>query len=251
MSKNYPEVHPSSLRPVENMVAMEELSEAAILHNLRLRFTDNLIYTHISSILVSINPFKQLPIYGPAIMKEYRDKLVKMERVAPHVYSLADAAFTNLRNEGRDQSVIISGESGAGKTEATKSVAKRHGHTNSMQSMQTHIIMGTLRASTLTGSRSPWGRPAARQCSVHGCSSPLCMCVFSVSHLQASAAVLRGAIRPGQRRGAAAAVVQPHHRSVRQCKGQPAHAHARARTTTTQHTASTRAQQCTLQAHAR
>ncbi len=63
VNKNYPEVHPSSLRAVENMVAMEELSEAAILHNLRLRFTDNLIYTHISSILVSINPFKQLPIY--------------------------------------------------------------------------------------------------------------------------------------------------------------------------------------------
>src|SRR5690348_1098008 len=59
VSKSYPEVHPSSLRAVENMVAMEELSEAAILHNLRLRFTDNLIYTHISSILVSINPFKQ------------------------------------------------------------------------------------------------------------------------------------------------------------------------------------------------
>jgi hypothetical protein len=83
--------------------------QAAILHNLRLRFTDNLIYTHISSILVSINPFKQLPIYGPSLMKEYRDKLSRMERVAPHVYALADAAFTNMRTEERDQSVIISG----------------------------------------------------------------------------------------------------------------------------------------------
>ena len=117
VSQSYPEVHPSSLRAVENMVAMEELSEAAILHNLRLRFADNLIYTHISSILVSINPFKQLPIYSPAIMKEYRERLARMERVAPHVYGLADAAFANLRGEERDQSVIISGESGAGKTE--------------------------------------------------------------------------------------------------------------------------------------
>ena len=53
-----------ALRSVDNMVELEELSEAAILHNLRLRFDDNVIYTYISSILVSINPFKQLNIYG-------------------------------------------------------------------------------------------------------------------------------------------------------------------------------------------
>ena len=116
VSRSYAEVHPSSLTAVDNMVAMEELSEAAILHNLRLRFDDNLIYTHISNILVSINPFKQLPIYSPAIMKEYRERLAKLEKVAPHVYSLADAAYANLRSESTDQSVIISGESGAGQS---------------------------------------------------------------------------------------------------------------------------------------
>jgi myosin heavy subunit len=62
----------------------------------------------------------QLPIYSPAIMKDYRERLLKMERVAPHVYSLADAAYANLRSEEKNQSIIISGESGAGKTEAMK-----------------------------------------------------------------------------------------------------------------------------------
>lgn len=122
VSRSYNEVHPSSLSAVDNMVAMEELSEAAILHNLRLRFDENLIYTHISNILVSINPFQALAIYGPGIMKEYRERLAKMEKVAPHVYSLAHAAYVNLRSESADQSVIISGESGAGKTEAMKLV---------------------------------------------------------------------------------------------------------------------------------
>lgn len=114
VAQNYREVHPSSLKPVENMVSMEELSEAAILHNLRLRFDENLIYTHISSILVSINPFKQLAIYSPAIMREYREKMARMEHIAPHVYALADNAYKNLRTDNENQSVIISGESGAG-----------------------------------------------------------------------------------------------------------------------------------------
>lgn len=118
----YREVHPSSLTPVENMVSMEELSEAAILHNLRLRFEVDLIYSAISSILVSINPFKQLPIYSPAIMREYRDKMARMEHMPPHVYALADNAYKNLRADAENQSVIISGESGAGKTECTKLV---------------------------------------------------------------------------------------------------------------------------------
>jgi len=64
--------HKSSRSQCENMVDMEELSEGAILHNLRLRFEQDQIYTYISSILVSVNPFKQLPIYSPAIMGQYR-----------------------------------------------------------------------------------------------------------------------------------------------------------------------------------
>lgn len=117
-----PEVSPSSLKPLDNMVGLEDLSEGAILHNLRARFEEDKIYTYIASILVSVNPFKQLPIYSPTIMQQYRDKLARREAVAPHVYALADGAFRSLVAERMNQSVIISGESGAGKTEATKLV---------------------------------------------------------------------------------------------------------------------------------
>lgn len=118
-------VHPSSMKPVEDMTLMEELSEAAILHNLRLRFDEDLIYTHISSILVSINPFKPLPIYSSLIMAEYRVRCAKMEQIAPHVYALADNAYKNLRTDNENQSVIISGESGAGQHQAARAQTDR------------------------------------------------------------------------------------------------------------------------------
>lgn len=117
-----PEVNECSLNDTDNMVEMQELSEAAILHNLRLRFAKNVIYTYISSILVSVNPFKALPIYSPDIMGEYRSELSRGAKLAPHVYALADAAFKQMTMNRQNQSVIISGESGAGKTEATKLV---------------------------------------------------------------------------------------------------------------------------------
>lgn len=122
-TQEMPKCASSSLTPVENMVAMEELSEAAILHNLRMRFEKDDIYTYISSILVSVNPFKQISIYSPAIMAEYRSALSKAGgEKAPHVYALAHETYRALTSEGSNQSVIISGESGAGKTEATKLV---------------------------------------------------------------------------------------------------------------------------------
>ena len=63
-NQNYDDCNITSLRSIDNMVEMEELSEAAILHNLRIRFDENIIYTNISSILVSLNPFKMINIYG-------------------------------------------------------------------------------------------------------------------------------------------------------------------------------------------
>lgn len=117
-----PLVNESSLVDIDNMVEMQDLSEAAILHNLRLRFAKDKIYTYISSILVSVNPFKHLPIYSPQIMEEYRVNLQQGQRMEPHVYALADSAFKQMTINHVNQSVIISGESGAGKTEATKLV---------------------------------------------------------------------------------------------------------------------------------
>jgi myosin heavy subunit len=122
IDSDLPCVQPSSLKPCENMVSLEELNQGAILHNLRMRYNDDEIYTYISSILISVNPFKLLPIYTPAVMDDYRQKLHQRIECPPHVYALADAAFRNLTSDKQPQAVIISGESGAGKTEATKLV---------------------------------------------------------------------------------------------------------------------------------
>lgn len=86
----------------------------------------NTIYTAIGTILVSINPYQLLPLYGATIVQQYRDASLNKEiKLDPHVYSIAAEAYVNLYDDAikqKSQAIIISGESGAGKTEATKTV---------------------------------------------------------------------------------------------------------------------------------
>jgi myosin heavy subunit len=106
----------------EDMTEMAEINEATILHNLRLRHASDDIYTNIGSILISVNPFKFTnSMYTPNLVQKYA-KMAKTGsgKVSPHIFALAEAAFRGLRDDHQDQSILISGESGAGKTEATK-----------------------------------------------------------------------------------------------------------------------------------
>ena len=107
-----------SLEPLEDMVQLKQLDEASILYNLRLRFSKDQIYTNIGSILCSVNPFKVLNIYSPEVVDSYIRQ--GSRALGPHVYGVADDAYRQLVSFGRSQSCIVSGESGAGKTEATK-----------------------------------------------------------------------------------------------------------------------------------
>lgn len=103
---------------VQNLVDLDELSEGAILHHVRKRFEKGLIYTHVGAILVAVNPFERLPIYGEDMMKRAQD----LSNSFPHVFVTAATAYAQVQMNKKNQSVLISGESGAGKTETTKKV---------------------------------------------------------------------------------------------------------------------------------
>jgi myosin heavy subunit len=107
-----------SLVSVSNMVELKELNEASILQNLRLRFKGDEIYTVVGTILISVNPFKPLPIYTSEVLDMYKAKGAR--NCGPHVYGTADYAYKAMVSDQKNQSCIVSGESGAGKTEATK-----------------------------------------------------------------------------------------------------------------------------------
>ncbi|XP_051260511.1 unconventional myosin-Ib isoform X4 [Dicentrarchus labrax] len=105
---------------VGDMVLLEPLSEESFIENLRNRFDHNEIYTYIGSVVISMNPYRSLPIYTPDKVEEYRNR--NFYELSPHIYALADEAYRSLRDQDKDQCILITGESGAGKTEASKLV---------------------------------------------------------------------------------------------------------------------------------
>ncbi|XP_042182681.1 unconventional myosin-Ic isoform X2 [Oncorhynchus tshawytscha] len=113
---------------VQDFVLLENYtSEAAFIENLRRRFGENLIYTYIGSVLVSVNPNKDLEIYSKAHMERYRG--VSFYEISPHIYAVSDNTYRAMRTERRDQCILISGESGAGKTEVSKKILQYYATT--------------------------------------------------------------------------------------------------------------------------
>lgn len=103
---------------VENLVDLDELSEGAILHHARKRYNTQKIYTLVGAILVAVNPFERLDIYGENDIKLASNPAISK----PHVFVTAFSSYQQLRINLKNQAVLISGESGAGKTETTKKV---------------------------------------------------------------------------------------------------------------------------------
>ncbi|XP_029113797.1 unconventional myosin-Ib isoform X3 [Scleropages formosus] len=105
---------------VGDMVLLEPLTEESFINNLKNRFDHSEIYTYIGSVVISLNPYRPLPIYTADKVEEYRNR--NFYELSPHIYALADEAYRSLRDQDKDQCILITGESGAGKTEASKLV---------------------------------------------------------------------------------------------------------------------------------
>ncbi|KAF4079290.1 hypothetical protein AMELA_G00191340 [Ameiurus melas] len=111
-------MHTSSINGVDDMIRLGDLNEAGLLRNLLIRHREGIIYTYTGSILVAVNPYQLLPLYTLEQVQQYTNR--RLGELPPHVFAIADSCFFNMRRNRQDQCCIISGESGAGKTESTK-----------------------------------------------------------------------------------------------------------------------------------
>ncbi|XP_051919723.1 unconventional myosin-Ie isoform X1 [Hippocampus zosterae] len=110
--------HNIKLSGVDDMVLLSKINEDAIVDNLKKRYMDDYIFTYIGPVLISINPFKQMPYFGEKEVEIYQG--AAQYENPPHIYALADNMYRNMMIDRENQCVIISGESGAGKTVAAK-----------------------------------------------------------------------------------------------------------------------------------
>lgn len=146
---------------VSDFVMLSDLEEGALLKNLQDRFDANLIYTSIGPVVVSVNPYKSLPLYGQDMIEQYRGKYIY--DLPPHLYAVSENAYRDMSSRGRDQCIIIAGkcpfayylrmddltfrslgESGAGKTEASKRImeyiAAVSGSTDQVDRVKNHLL---------------------------------------------------------------------------------------------------------------
>ncbi|GAA5835394.1 hypothetical protein JCM11251_005222 [Rhodosporidiobolus azoricus] len=114
-------VNPPTFDGAEDIADLTYLNEASVVHNLRVRYQRGEIYTYSGLFLVAVNPYRSLPIYSPQVVESYKG--ARRDQNAPHVYAVAEKAWQNmLHQRDQSQSVLVTGESGAGKTENTKKV---------------------------------------------------------------------------------------------------------------------------------
>ncbi|CAL1296899.1 unnamed protein product [Larinioides sclopetarius] len=114
------QVNPPKYEKAEDMSNLTYLNDASVLHNLRQRYVAQLIYTYSGLFCVAINPYKRFPIYTQRCMAMYRGK--RRTEVPPHLFAISDGAYMSMLSNRENQSMLITGESGAGKTENTKKV---------------------------------------------------------------------------------------------------------------------------------
>ncbi|EDO44895.1 predicted protein, partial [Nematostella vectensis] len=120
------QMNPPKYEKTEDMSNLTYLNEASVVHNLKQRYFSGLIYTYSGLFCVAINPYRRLPIYTDKIVFAYRGK--RKTEAPPHVFCICDNAYQNMLQDRENQSMLITGESGAGKTENTKKVIQYLAH---------------------------------------------------------------------------------------------------------------------------
>uniref|UniRef100_A0ABM5FMB9 Myosin-4-like n=1 Tax=Pogona vitticeps TaxID=103695 RepID=A0ABM5FMB9_9SAUR len=113
-------MNPPKFDKIEDMAMLTHLHEPAVLYNLKERYAAWMIYTYSGLFCVTVNPYKWLPVYNPEVVGGYRGK--KRQEAPPHIFSISDNAYQFMLTDRENQSILITGESGAGKTVNTKRV---------------------------------------------------------------------------------------------------------------------------------
>merc|ERR1712242_342880 len=119
-SEQIGQVNPPKFEKCEDMANLTFLNDASVFWNLKVRFQAKLIYTYSGLICIVVNPYKRYPIYTGTVVKMYLGK--RRNEVPPHLWAITETAYRNMLTNAKDQSMLITGESGAGKTENTKKV---------------------------------------------------------------------------------------------------------------------------------
>merc|ERR1712012_1535077 len=114
------QVNPPKFEKCEDMANLTFLNDASVFYNLKVRFQAKLIYTYSGLFCIVVNPYKRYPIYTGTVVKMYLGK--RRNEVPPHLWAITETAYRNMLTNTKDQAMLITGESGAGKTENTKKV---------------------------------------------------------------------------------------------------------------------------------
>jgi len=114
--------NPPLLETADDLATLSHLNEPSVLHTIRNRYAQHSIYTYSGIVLIAVNPFQRVTLYGPEIIQAYSGR--KRGELEPHLFAIAEDAYTAMAKDGTGQTIIVSGESGAGKTESAKFIMR-------------------------------------------------------------------------------------------------------------------------------